>query len=72
MRDSSRTFSMPAAKKPKKKAVRRISPSTPAARDKGPRLLPLDEKKEEFSPGKTSEYYAKLAEKVLRSRQSKN
>ena len=31
-------------------------------------MLPLDEKKEEFSPGKTSEYYAKLAEKVLRSK----
>jgi hypothetical protein len=53
------------AKKPKKKAVRRIPPTTPEARDEGPRLLPLDEKKED-GPAKTSAYYAQLAEKLLR------
>ena len=56
---------MPAAKKPKKKAVRRIPPTTPEARDEGPRLIPLD-KKQEDSPAKTGEYYARLAEKLLR------
>ena len=56
---------MPAAKKPKKKTVRRIPPTTPEARDEGPRLIPLD-KKEDDSPAKTSEYYAQLAEKLLR------
>jgi len=55
-----------AAKKPKKKkAVRRIPLTTPEARDEGPRLIPLD-KKQEDSPAKTSEYYARLAEKLLR------
>jgi hypothetical protein len=55
-----------AAKKPKKKkAVRRIPPTTPEARDEGPRLIPLD-KKQDDSPAKTSAYYAHLAEKLLR------
>jgi hypothetical protein len=52
---------MPAAKKPKKKAVRRIPPTKSAARDEGP----LAEKQGD-SPAKTSEYYAQLAEKLLR------
>jgi hypothetical protein len=56
---------MPAAKKAKKKAVRRIPPTKSAARDEGPRLIPLAEKQED-SPAKTSEYYAQLAEKLLR------
>jgi len=55
-----------AAKKPKKKkAVRRIPPTTPEARDEGPRLIPFAEKRED-GPAKTSEYYAQLAEKLLR------
>jgi hypothetical protein len=53
------------AKKPKKKAVRRISPTEPAARDEGPRLIPFDEKREDGLV-KTSTYYAHLAEKLLR------
>ena len=56
---------MPAAKKPKKKAVRRIPPTKPSARDEGPRLIPLAEKQD--TPAKTSEYYAHLAEKLLRT-----
>ena len=53
------------AKKHKRKAVRRISPST--ATDEGPRLLPSVNKPLDSSLGKTSEYYIQLAEKLLRT-----
>jgi hypothetical protein len=56
---------MPAAKKPKKKTVLRIPSTAPAARDERPRLIPLTEKQD--TPAKTSEYYAHLAEKLLRT-----
>jgi hypothetical protein len=35
---------------------------------KGPRLIPLDEKREDTGLGKTGEYYSKLAEKLLGTR----
>jgi hypothetical protein len=57
---------VPTTKKPKSKPVRRLPPTTPAARDEGPRLIPLAEKRED-GPAKTSEYYAQLAEKLLRT-----
>jgi hypothetical protein len=51
-------------KKPKRKAVQRIPSTAPAARDEGPRLIPLHEKREDGLV-KTSEYYARLADKIL-------
>ena len=66
---SSRTLQKSSsAKKRRKKSVRLVPPTAPAARDEGPRLIPLDEKREDPSLGKTGEYYSKLAEKLLRTR----
>jgi len=59
-------------KKSKKKAGERIPPTKPAARDEGPRLIPLPEKHEDTSFGKTSEYYIQLADTLLRNWLRKN
>ena len=62
-----RSVLMTSTKKRKRKHVRRIPPTFPAARDEGPRLLPLADKHEDASLGKSSEYYIQLAEQLLRT-----
>jgi hypothetical protein len=55
-----------AAKRHKGKRIRRLPTTRFAARDQGPRPIPLVVKQEEGGLGKTSDYYIQLAEKLLR------
>ncbi|HZQ70857.1 MAG TPA: hypothetical protein VFA68_20185 [Terriglobales bacterium] len=50
-----------------KKAVERVSPARPEARDEGPRLIPLDEGTEQPQgrSDSTMERYLKLADAAL-------
>jgi hypothetical protein len=52
------------AKKTEKKSIVRITLTKPAARDEGPRLLPLNGQHNDTSLGK-GEYYVQLAETLL-------
>ena len=51
--------------KPDKKPVRRIPPSKAAARDEGPRLIPLHEKTRDQFLATTAGYYIALADKLV-------
>jgi hypothetical protein len=53
--------------KPDTKQVRLI-PGNPAARDEGPRLIPLHEKTKDHFLAMTAKYYIALADKLLRRR----
>ena len=48
--------------------VRLIPPGKPAARDEGPRLIPLHEKTKDHFLAMTAEYYIALADKLLHRR----
>lgn len=47
---------------PKRQALKAIPPSEPAARDEGPRLIPLDDRSKEAS---RLEHYLDLADTAL-------
>ena len=46
----------------------RLIPGNPAARDEGPRLIPLHEKTKDHFLAMTAKYYIALADKLLRGR----
>ncbi|HVO59771.1 MAG TPA: hypothetical protein VMT53_02480 [Terriglobales bacterium] len=50
------------ASKRRKPNIERLAPSEPAARDEGPRLIPLDEKSKEPS---RLDHYLELADSAL-------
>ena len=54
--------------KPDTKQVRLIPPGKAAARDEGPRLIPLHEKAKDHLLAVTAEYYIALADKLLHRR----
>ena len=53
--------------KSRRKLVRRIPPTEPAARDEGPRLISLDEHSDDTGFGKSANYYTTLADKLLQT-----
>jgi len=53
---------VPKSQQPKKAGLERLAPSEPAARDEGPRLIPLDDKAKEPS---RLDHYLELADSAL-------
>jgi hypothetical protein len=60
---------LPKSTKSRKRNLERLPPSAPAARDEGPRLIPLEEKAKEPS---RLDHYLELADSALGRSQEKS